>query len=94
VSDALAVAVRFDAHRGTLLTQRGDGADELAERAAYAIQLASAMGELLGCDSLVAFETASPRTTMLALLEPDGSVVALEPRPDADIASLKERFGL
>jgi hypothetical protein len=62
--------------------------------AAYALRLSQLVGDELGLERFTCMEWTSKQGRCFIVLENDGNVVALEPRPGADTSSLRERLGL
>jgi hypothetical protein len=79
--------------QGAVLRNKG-GTEELAEATAYAHRLVQLIGELLGLEEFVALECAFTNDRFIIFTEGDGDVVALRPRPDANLGALRERLGL
>jgi Domain of unknown function (DUF4388) len=78
---------------GAVITNRG-GSEELAETVAYTQRLLQLAGELLGFEEFSAAECAFVEGRCLMFSEGEGEVVALRPRPDANLQTLRERLGL
>jgi hypothetical protein len=78
---------------GVLVESHGNTA-ELADIAAYALRLSQLVGEQLGLERFAAMECAFKKGRCFIVLQDDGDVVALEPRPSADSSSLREMLGL
>jgi hypothetical protein len=78
---------------GAVLKNKG-GTEELAEVVAYAHRLVQLTGELLGLDEFTSVEFTFTEGRCLMFAENNGDIVALRPRPDANLQSLRERLGL
>ncbi|HMJ16693.1 MAG TPA: DUF4388 domain-containing protein [Polyangiaceae bacterium] len=89
---SLELAVRLDA-RGNVLSSRGD-VSEFAELVAYTSRLAQLIGADLGMDALVSAECTCERSRYLLHVEESGQLLALKAAKDADLTSVRARFGL
>ena len=78
---------------GAVLRNRG-GSEELAEATAYTHRLVQLTGELLGLEEFVSLECAFTNERFIVFTEGDGDIVALRPRPDLNLQTLRERLGL
>jgi hypothetical protein len=78
---------------GNVLSNRG-GSEELAETVAYAHRLLQLTGELLGFEKFSAVECTFVEGRCIVFTEGDGEIVALRPRPEANLQALRERLGL
>jgi hypothetical protein len=78
---------------GTVVESRGS-TPEFADIAAYAVQLSQLVGDQLGLERFAGMECAFKQGRCFVVLQDDGDVVALEPRPAVDSNSLRELFGL
>jgi hypothetical protein len=78
---------------GTIISNRG-GSEELAETVAYAQRLVQLTGDLLGLDEFSALECTFTQGRCLMFMENNGDIVALRPRPDANLQPLREKLGL
>jgi hypothetical protein len=67
---------------------------EFADIAAYALRLAQLIGDSLGVERFVAMECTFKEGRCFIVLEDNGEVVALKPRPQTDSSSLRELFRL
>jgi len=70
------------------------GSRPFADVVAYALRVAQLVGDDLGLEQFVAMECTFKEGRYFIVVEDDGSVVALEPRPSADSSSIRESFGL
>ena len=86
-------AARVDAH-GNVISSRGLGSEELAGVSALSVRLAQLVGESLGLDRLLAVEGSSPSQRTLIVLEKSGSILGMRAPSDADLASVRERYGV
>jgi hypothetical protein len=92
-SDEFPVAVRI-ASDGSILEDRGD-AEELVGLAAYAVSVSEQIGNVLGLEGFVALEYPWEfGGRLIVCAAPDGSVIALRSRPQADLMALREQIGL
>ena len=78
---------------GRVVSTRGD-AEELAEMTAYAMRLATLVGERLGMEGLCAVESVSGMTRRMFYVHKDGGFVGLQASTDADLGILREKLGL
>ena len=78
---------------GALVASHG-GTQDFADIAAYAIRLAQLIGDGLGIERFVAMECAFKEGRCFILLEDGGDVVALKPKAQTDVSSLRELFKL
>jgi hypothetical protein len=78
---------------GALLANRG-GTDEMAGTVAYAQRLLQLAGEILGLEPFSAIECTFTEGRCLIFTEAGDETVALRPRPQANLQSLRERLGL
>ncbi|HEY5090873.1 MAG TPA: DUF4388 domain-containing protein [Polyangia bacterium] len=78
---------------GTVTTNRG-GSEALAETVAYAQRLLQLAGELLGFEEFSAVECGFVDGRCIIFSEGEGEMVALRPRPEANLQALRERLGL
>ncbi|MDQ2646580.1 MAG: DUF4388 domain-containing protein [Myxococcota bacterium] len=85
-------SVRVDA-RGSLISGRG-AAQELAEVAGYAARLSQLIGEAFGMDGFSALESVHERHRRLVYVDANGGVIALTATPEADLHTLRQKFGL
>jgi len=81
------------APNGAVLKNSG-GSEEMAEAIAYAHRLLQLAGEFLGLDGLSAMECAFTGGGRCFVFTEGGDIVAVRPRPDANLAPLRERLGL
>jgi len=77
---------------GAVLSNRG-GNEDLAETIAYSHRLLQLTGELLGLEKFAAVECGFTDGRCIVFAEGD-EVVALKPRPEANLQVLRERLGL
>jgi hypothetical protein len=78
---------------GTVVESRGS-TPEFADILAYALRLSELVGDQLGLERFVGMECAFKQGRCFIVVQDDGDVVALEPRPAVDSGSLRELFGL
>jgi hypothetical protein len=79
---------------GTVVESRGS-TPEFADIAAYALQLSQLVGDQLGLERFAGMECSFKQGgRCFIVLQDDGDVVALEPRPTVESSSLRELFGL
>jgi hypothetical protein len=78
---------------GTIVLNQG-GTQDFADVVAYACRLTELIGTPLGIDRFAAMECVFKTGRYFVILEPNGDVVALRPRPAADSASIRELFGM
>lgn len=87
---------------GAIVNSKG-GSEEVAAAVAYTQRLVELVGDLLGLDRFVAMECtfkdepgAQPagQSRCLLFTEANGDTVALRPRPDSSMQSLRESLGL
>jgi len=78
---------------GVVLKNKG-ASEEMAGVVAYAQRLVQLTGEILGLDEVVAIECQFTEGRCLVFTDDNGDTVALRPRPDASLQSLRERLGL
>jgi hypothetical protein len=86
------VVLRLGAN-GAVIANRGGG-EAAAETIAYAHRLVQLVGELLGLEPFSALECTFAEGRCIMFGEGDGEIVALRPRPDANLQALRERLGL
>jgi hypothetical protein len=67
---------------------------DFADIVAYACRLSELIGMLLGVERFVAMECTFKSGRCFILLEEDGRVVALGPRPSADLTTIRELLGV
>ena len=78
---------------GAVLSNRG-GNEELADTVAYSHRLLQLTGELLGFENFSAIECSFVEGRCIVFAEGEGEIVALRPRPEANLQALRERLGL
>jgi hypothetical protein len=78
---------------GTLVSNRG-GSEDLADTTAYVHRLTQLTGELLGLEDFVALECIFVEGRFTIFTDTTGEIVALRPRPEANLQPLRERLGL
>lgn len=78
---------------GSVITAKGTGADEFAEVAAYATQLAALVGEGLGLDGFRELECEFKRGRCLVYLDSSGNTVGVRPKPEMPMAKVREVLG-
>lgn len=86
-------AVRLDPN-GTVLSSRGSGAPDLAACAALATRLGNLIGDALGLEQLRALEAVSPSQVTIVVVENNGNLVAVRAPADADLSTVRERYGI
>ncbi len=86
------VMMRLGAN-GAVITNRGGG-DDFAETVAYAERLLVLVGELLGLEAFSAIECSFVAGRCLVFTEGEGEIVAVRPRPEANLQPLRQRLGL
>jgi hypothetical protein len=86
------IVLRLGANGAVLMNQ--GSTEDFADMAAYAARLSELIGILLGVDRFVAMECVLKEGPCFIVMEDDGSVVALRPRPFADVSSVRELFGI
>jgi hypothetical protein len=91
-SGDFAVVLRLGA-TGAIISNRG-GNDELAETIAYVQRLLELAGELLGLEPFAGLDCGFTEGRCIIFPDGDGEVVALRPRPEANLQPLRERLGL
>jgi hypothetical protein len=70
------------------------GTQDFADLVAYAARLTELIGAQLGAERFMAMECSFKAGRCFVVLEKNGDVLALRPRPDADVASLRSLLGL
>jgi Domain of unknown function (DUF4388) len=78
---------------GAVLSNRG-GNEGLADTVAYSHRLLQLTGELLGFENFSAIECSFVEGRCIVFAEGEGEIVALRPRPEANLQALRERLGL
>lgn len=86
-------AVRLDA-KGTPITTKGAGAEELGDAVSLAVRLARLTGESLGLDRLLSIEAVSASQRTLVVIEKAGTIVAVRAPADVDLTAVRERYGV
>jgi len=84
--------VRLDP-AGNLISAKGE-AEELAPVAAYAARLAELIGNMLGMEGFRSLECGFAKDRVFLHRERSGNLVALKVPADAEVAALRERFGV
>ena len=84
--------VRLDA-AGNVVSAKGES-EELAPVAAYTARLAELIGTMLGMEGFSSLECSFAKERLFLHRERSGNLVALTVPPDAEVAALRERFGL
>jgi uncharacterized protein DUF4388 len=84
--------VRLDP-AGNVVSAKGDS-EELAPVAAYAARLAELIGNMLGMEGFSAMECDFAKDRVFLHRERSGNLVALKVPADAEVAALRERFGV
>ncbi|HYJ08531.1 MAG TPA: DUF4388 domain-containing protein [Polyangiaceae bacterium] len=85
-------SVRVDA-QGTIVSGRG-ASEELAEIATYSARLADLIGEAFGMEGFSALESVHEEHRRLIHRDPTGAMVALTAPPQAELSSIRQKFGL
>jgi hypothetical protein len=85
-------SVRVDA-QGTIVSGRG-ASEELAEIATYSARLADLIGEAFGMEGFSALESVHEEHRRLVHRDPTGAMVALTAPPQAELSSIRQKFGL
>jgi hypothetical protein len=85
-------SVRVDA-QGTIVSGRG-ASEELAEIATYSARLADLIGEAFGMEGFSALESVHEEHRRLIHRDPSGAMVALTAPPQAELSSIRQKFGL
>jgi hypothetical protein len=84
--------VRLDT-AGNVVSAKGES-EELAPVAAYTARLAELIGNMLGMEGFSSLECGFPKERVFLHRERSGNLVALKVPIDAEVAALRERFGL
>src|SRR6187402_432870 len=84
--------VRLDP-AGNVVSAKG-AAEELAPLAAYAARLAELIGNMLGMEGFSSLECSFAKDRVFLHRERSGNLVALKVPADAEVAALRERFGV
>ena len=84
--------VRLDA-AGNIVSAKGES-EELAPVAAYTARLAELIGNMLGMEGFSSLECSFAKEKVFLHRERSGNLVALKVPADAEVAALRERFGL
>ena len=84
--------VRLDT-AGNVVSAKGESED-LAPVAAYTARLAELIGNMLGMEGFNSLECSFPKERVFLHRERSGNLVALKVPADAEVAALRERFGL
>jgi Domain of unknown function (DUF4388) len=84
--------VRLDT-AGNIVSAKGES-EELAPVAAYTARLAELIGNMLGMEGFSSLECSFPKEKVFLHRERSGNLVALKVPADAEVAALRERFGL
>jgi hypothetical protein len=78
---------------GSLELNEG-GTQDFADMVAYATRLTQLIGAQLGAERFMAMECVFKTGRCFFVLEASGDVVALRPKPEADVAALRNLLGL
>jgi hypothetical protein len=78
---------------GAVVSNRG-GTEQLAETVAYAQRLMQLAGDLMGIDDFIALECTFTSRRCVIFMEENGDIVALWPRPEANLQPLRDKLGL
>jgi hypothetical protein len=84
--------VRLDS-AGNVVSAKGES-EELAPVAAYTARLAELIGNMLGMEGFSSLECSFAKEKVFLHRERSGNLVALKVPADAEVAALRERFGL
>jgi hypothetical protein len=84
--------VRLDP-QGNVVSAKGDS-EQLAPVAAYSARLAELIGNMLGMEGFAALECSFASERVFLHRERSGNLVALKVPIDAEVAPLRERFGI
>jgi hypothetical protein len=84
--------VRLDP-AGNVVSAKGES-EELAPVAAYTARLAELIGNMLGMEGFSSLECGFPKQRIFLHRERSGNLVALQVPGEADVAALRERFGI
>jgi hypothetical protein len=76
------------------VVKNSGGSEELAEALSYANRLVQLVGELLGLDAFTAMECNFGENRWITFIEKNGDLVALRPKPEANLPPLRARLGL
>jgi hypothetical protein len=85
-------SVRVDA-QGSIVSGRG-ASEELAEIATYSARLADLIGEAFGMEGFSALESVHEEHRRLIHRDSTGAMVALTAPPQAELSSIRQKFGL
>ncbi len=91
-SEDFSVVLRLGAD-GTVALNEG-GSQDFADMVAYATRLTELIGAQLGAERFMAMECVFKAGRCFLILEASGNVVALRPRPEADVTALRQSLGL
>lgn len=86
-------AVRLDAN-GNIISNRGAGAEELAACVALVTRLGMLIGDALGLEAVRAVEASGREHVTLVVVENNGNLVGLRAPADADLTTVRERYGI
>jgi Domain of unknown function (DUF4388) len=78
---------------GTVTVNQG-ATQDFADIVAYACRLSELIGMLLGVERFVAMECLFKSGRCFIVLEEDGKVIALGPRPSVDLTAIRELLGV
>jgi len=84
--------VRLDT-QGNIVSAKGE-AEELAPLAAYTARLAELIGNMLGMEGFTSLECSFSTERVFLHRERSGNLVALKVPSDAEVGTLRDRFGL
>jgi len=78
---------------GSVLSTKGDDAEEFANLAAYSTQLAKLIGDGLGLDGLQGLDCEFKRGRCLLYFDQSGNIVGVRPRPEIPMSKIREMLG-
>ena len=78
---------------GTVLSAKGEDAEEFATVAAYATQLAQLVGEGLGLEGFQELDCEFKKGRCLIYFDENGNTVGVRPRPDMPMTKIREILG-
>jgi hypothetical protein len=78
---------------GTLLSAKGQDAEQFATAAAYATQLAKLVGDGLGLEGFQELDCEFRRGRCLIYFDGNGNTVGVRPRPEIPMTSIREILG-
>ena len=78
---------------GSILSTKGDDAEEFANLAAYSTQLAKLVGDGLGLDGLQGIDCEFKKGRCLVYFDQSGNIVGVRPRPEIPMSKIREMLG-